>query len=118
MDNGVEFQNSVYKDWHVLSLIGRIDVTTSASVEEAGNAALNATEKNRGGHVKDRLHFQRGLACLVAPEQEGKAHQKVICALRRDRYNSRCFRGVGHGYARNHLQIKRRLALNLSGKLC
>ena len=33
MDKGVEFQNSTYNDWHVLSIIGRIDVTTSATVE-------------------------------------------------------------------------------------
>lgn len=45
MDNGVEFQNSGYNDWHVFSTIGRIDVATSAAVEEAGAAALTAAEK-------------------------------------------------------------------------
>lgn len=45
MDNYVEFQNSTYNDWHVLSIIGRIDVATSASVEEVAATVLKSAEK-------------------------------------------------------------------------
>ena len=45
MDKGVEFQNSVSNDWNILSIIGRIDVATSAAVEEAAKAVLKSAEK-------------------------------------------------------------------------
>lgn len=45
MDKGVEFQNSVSNDWNVLSIIGRIDVATSAAVEEAAKSVLKSAEK-------------------------------------------------------------------------
>lgn len=45
MDNEVEFQNSAFNDWHILSIIGRIDVATAASVEEAGAAVVNSAKK-------------------------------------------------------------------------
>ena len=45
MDNVVEFQNSIYNDWNIFSIIGRIDVTTSASLEEATAMALNSAKK-------------------------------------------------------------------------
>lgn len=45
MDNGVEFQNSTYNDWNIFSIIGRVDVATSALVEEAAATALDAAKK-------------------------------------------------------------------------
>ena len=45
MDKGVEFQNSTHNDWNILSIIGRIDVATSAAVEGAARAVLKSAEK-------------------------------------------------------------------------
>lgn len=45
MDNEVEFQNSTYNDWHVFSIIGRIDVATSTTVEKTGTETLTSADK-------------------------------------------------------------------------
>lgn len=45
MNKGIEFNNSTHKDWHVLSIIGSVDITTSPDAEKVGTAFLNANDK-------------------------------------------------------------------------
>lgn len=87
MDNEVEFQNSAFNDWNILSIIGRIDVATAASVEETAAAVVNSAKKNRVGHVGNGLHFQRGIESIVAPEQESYSREKIFRDIRRNRHD-------------------------------
>jgi len=78
MDNGVEFQNSACKDWHVLSIIGRIDVATSAAVEETGTDALNAAEKIALDMSKTDYISSAGLRVLLSLSKKAKRAKKLF----------------------------------------
>ena len=57
MDNEVEFQNSAFNDWNILSIIGRIDVATAASVEETAAAVVNSAKKKSRWTCRQRITF-------------------------------------------------------------
>ena len=76
MDNEVKFQNSAYKDWHVLSIIGRIDVATSASVEETGTATLTAAEKIALDMSSTDYISSAGLRALLRLSKKAKRAKK------------------------------------------
>ena len=78
IDNEVKLQNSVYNDWHVLSVIGRIDVTTSASVEEAGAATLDAAEKIAMDMSKTDYISSAGLRVLLRLSKKAKRAKKTF----------------------------------------
>ncbi len=78
MDNSVEFQSSTYNDWHVFSIIGRIDVATSASVEEAGTAVLSTAEKIALDMAKTDYISSAGLRVLLRLSKKAKRAKKAF----------------------------------------
>ena len=76
MDNEVKFQNSVCNDWHVLSIIGRIDVATSASVKEAGTAVLTTADKIALDMAKTDYISSAGLRALLRLSKKAKRAKK------------------------------------------
>lgn len=79
MADEVRFQNSNHKDWHVFSIIGRIDVTTtSASVEEAGNAVLTTADKIALDMSATDYISSAGLRTLLRLSKKAKRAKKVL----------------------------------------
>lgn len=78
MDNEVEFQNSTHNDWHVFSIIGRIDVATSAAVEETGTATLTAAEKIALDMSATDYISSAGLRALLRLSKKAKRAKKIF----------------------------------------
>ena len=78
MDNEVEFQNSTHNDWHVLSIIGRIDVATSAAVEEAAKAVLKSAEKIALDMSATDYISSAGLRVLLRLSKKAKSAKKTF----------------------------------------
>lgn len=78
MSNAVEFQNSKHKDWNVLSIIGRIDVSTSAAVEETGTATLTAAEKIALDMSATDYISSAGLRALLRLSKKAKRAKKLF----------------------------------------
>lgn len=78
MNNGVEFQNSTFNGWNVFSIIGSIDVTTSASVEEAATTALNSAEKIALDMSATNYISSAGLRVLLRLSKKAKRAKKTF----------------------------------------
>lgn len=73
----VGFQNSTCNDWHVLSIIGRIDAVTSASVEEAGATVLKSAEKIALDMSATDYISSAGLRVLLRLSKKAKRGKKL-----------------------------------------
>lgn len=78
MDNEVKFQNSTHNDWHIFSIIGRIDVTTSATVEETGAAVLNTADKIALDMSATDYISSAGLRVLLRLSKKAKRAKKIF----------------------------------------
>ena len=78
MNNGVEFKNSTFNGWNVFSIIGSIDVTTSASVEEAATTALNSAEKIALDMSATNYISSAGLRALLRLSKKAKRAKKTF----------------------------------------
>ena len=78
MDKEVEFQNSTHNDWHIFSIIGRIDVATSASVEEAGTEVLTSAEKIALDMSATDYISSAGLRALLRLSKKAKRAKKTF----------------------------------------
>lgn len=78
MGNRIEFQNSTYNDWHVLSIIGRIDVATSASVEGTAAEVLTSAEKVALDMSATDYISSAGLRVLLRLSKKAKHAKKSL----------------------------------------
>ena len=78
MDNAVSFQKSAYNDWEILSIIGRIDVATSASVEEAGAEVLTSSDKIAVDMSATDYISSAGLRVLLRLSKKAKRAEKLF----------------------------------------
>ena len=76
MNNGVEFKNSTFNGWNVFSIIGSIDVTTSASVEESLAITLNSAEKIALDMSATNYISSAGLRILLRLSKKAKRAKK------------------------------------------
>lgn len=78
MNNLVEFQNATHNDWHIFSVIGRIDTVTAAEAEEAGAAALQDNEKIAFDMSKMNYISSAGLRILLRLAKQAKRTKKTF----------------------------------------
>ena len=78
MSNAVYFENSKYNDWNVFSIIGSFDAVTSASVEKAGEEALQAGEKIALDLSATNYISSAGLRVLLRLSKKAKRAKKTF----------------------------------------